>query len=92
MRELRCPKCGSVFSVDEADYASIVSQVRGTEFDAEVRRRMAELHRQEEAQREAREAQAGQVHQQQLSAKDKVIGEKEGEIIRLKAQIGRAHV
>ena len=87
MRELRCPKCGSVFSVDEADYASIVSQVRGTEFDAEIQRRIVELHRQEEAQRQAREAQAGQVHQQQLSAKDKVIGEKEGEILRLKARL-----
>jgi hypothetical protein len=84
---LRCPKCGSVFSVDEADYASIVSQVRGTEFDAEIQRRIVELHRQEEAQRQAREAQAGQVHQQQLSAKDKVIGEKEGEILRLKARL-----
>ena len=25
MHELKCPKCGSVFTVDEADYASIVS-------------------------------------------------------------------
>jgi hypothetical protein len=87
MHELRCPKCGSVFSVDEADYASIVSQVRGSEFDAEIQRRIAELHRQEEAERQAREAQAGQVHLQQLSAKDKVIGEKMGEILRLKAQL-----
>ena len=46
MRELRCPKCGSVFSVDEADYASILSQVKGAEFDAEVARRLEELKRQ----------------------------------------------
>ena len=46
MHELKCPKCGSVFTVDEADYASIVSQVRGTEFNAEVQRRLAELHAQ----------------------------------------------
>ena len=44
MRELKCPKCGNVFSVNEADYASIVSQVKGAEFDAEVNRRLAELH------------------------------------------------
>ena len=88
MHELKCPKCGSVFTVDEADYASIVSQVRGTEFDAEVRRRIAELHQQEEARRQAREAQVGQAHQQELSAKDKVIGEKDGEILRLKAELG----
>ena len=37
MKELKCPQCGSVFSVDEADYASIVSQVKTQEFDAEVR-------------------------------------------------------
>ena len=48
MRELRCPKCGSVFSVDEADYASIVSQVKGAEFDAEIKRRVAELQRHHE--------------------------------------------
>ena len=46
MRELKCPKCGSVFSVDEADYASILSQVKGAEFDAEVARRVEELNRQ----------------------------------------------
>ena len=88
MHELKCPKCGSVFTVDEADYASIVSQVRGNEFDAEIQRRIAELHRQEEAQRQAREAQAGQKHQQELFAKDKVIGEKDSEILRLQAQLG----
>ena len=88
MHELKCPKCGSVFQVDEADYASIVSQVRGTEFDAEIQRRIAELHQQEEARRQAREAQAGQAHQQELSAKDRVIGEKDGEILRLKAELG----
>lgn len=28
MKELKCPHCGSVFAVDEADYASIVNQVK----------------------------------------------------------------
>ena len=87
MRELTCPKCGTIFSVDEADYAAIVSQVRGNEFNAEVTRRISELHKQEEAQQQVREAQAGQAHQKELSAKDKVIGEKESEILRLKGQI-----
>jgi hypothetical protein len=32
MKELKCPKCGSAFVVDEADYASIVSQVKNAEF------------------------------------------------------------
>ena len=44
MKEIRCPKCGSVFIVDEADYASIVSQVKNAEFNEEVNRRLQELH------------------------------------------------
>ena len=43
MRELKCPKCGNMFSVDEADYASILSQIRNAEFEAEVQRRMNEV-------------------------------------------------
>ena len=32
MKELRCPKCGNVFKVDEADYATILNQVKNAEF------------------------------------------------------------
>ena len=82
MRELKCPKCGNVFSVDEADYASIVNQVKNAEFLDEVNRRVEELHKQQEAQQLAREAQAGQAHLRELSEKDK-------EIATLKATIGQ---
>lgn len=30
MKELKCPKCGSVFTVDGADYALILQQVKFT--------------------------------------------------------------
>jgi hypothetical protein len=87
MKELKCPKCGNVFTVDEADYASIVSQVKNAEFNDEVDRRITEFHKQQEAEQQAREALAGQAHEKELSAKDKVIGEKDGEILRLKEQL-----
>ena len=87
MRELKCPKCGNVFSVDEADYASIVSQVKGAEFDAEVNRRISELHHQQEAEEKARAASAEKAHQSELFKKDQAISEKDGEIARLKEQI-----
>ncbi len=87
MKELKCPKCGSVFSVDEADYASIVNQVKNAEFNDEVARRVEALHKQHEAEQQAREALTGQAHQKELSAKDIVIGEKENEILRLKGQL-----
>ena len=50
MKELKCPKCGNVFSVDEADYASIVSQVRNVEFEEELRRRLGEMRGRQEAE------------------------------------------
>lgn len=33
MSEIKCPKCGSIFQVDESDYAEIVRQVRDSEFE-----------------------------------------------------------
>ncbi len=87
MRELKCPKCGNVFSVDEADYASIVNQVKGAEFDAEVNRRISELHHQQEAEEKARAATAEKAHQSELFKKDQAISEKDVEIARLKEQI-----
>ena len=87
MHELICPNCGKPFRVDEADYASILNQVKGAEFDAEVARRIAELHRQQEAEELARIAAADKKHQSELFQKDKELGEKEGEIARLKAYI-----
>lgn len=43
MKEIKCPQCGSIFSVDEADYASIVSQIKTQEFDAEIKSRLDEM-------------------------------------------------
>ena len=87
MRELICPSCKKPFHVDEADYASIVSQVKGAEFDAEVNRRIAELHRQRQAEEEARAVSKEKDHQSELFKKDQTISEKDGEISRLKEQI-----
>ena len=87
MKELKCPKCGNVFSVDEADYALLLNQVKGAEFDAEIKRRLAELHHQQEAEEQLRMAKADQLHQNELSQKEKAIMEKENEIVRLKNQI-----
>ena len=42
MKELKCPKCGNVFTVDESDYADIANQVKNAEFHAEVERQLKE--------------------------------------------------
>ena len=97
MKELKCPQCGSVFSVDEADYASIVNQVKNAEFEAEVERRMKELDFRHKAEQELASSKAEQSFQKkltqkelELNAKDLEIGrvrnEKESEITRLKGE------
>lgn len=50
MSEIKCPKCGAIFTVDEADYAAILNQVKNDAFDAEISQRLAELHKQQEAE------------------------------------------
>ena len=87
MKELKCPKCGNVFKVDEADYASIVSQVRTAEFDAEVERRMVELHERQVAERKLAESKVEQSFQTQLNNKDRELGKKDSEIASLKSQL-----
>ena len=39
MQEIKCPKCGEVFQVDESGYAAIVKQVRDDEFKKELEQR-----------------------------------------------------
>ena len=80
MKELKCPKCGSVFTVDESDYADIVSQVKNAEFQAELDRRLKEFEKRQTVQQQADELKAEQRLQgkqleftQQLAAKDTEI-------------------
>lgn len=87
MKELKCPKCGNVFQVDEADYASIVSQVKNAEFDAEVSRRLSELHERHKAEQELATAKTEQSFQAQLNKKQLELGAKDAEIERLKSQL-----
>ncbi len=40
MPEIKCPKCGTVFTIDEAEYNSIVLQVKDIEFKKELEQRL----------------------------------------------------
>ena len=43
MHEIKCPRCGEVFTVDESGYAAIVGQVRDEEFRRELTLREKQL-------------------------------------------------
>lgn len=83
MREIKCPKCGNVFSVDEADYAAIVSQVRNAEFNAEIKHRMEEAHERYKTEQELVAAKKEQLFQSQLNQKERELSAKDAEIARL---------
>ena len=68
MKELKCPKCGATFTVDEADYALLLSQVKNNEFETELARRMHELEQTQQARQQA-EKQAEQARLQAEQAR-----------------------
>ena len=39
MNEIKCPKCGTVFTISETDYENIVKQIRDEEFTKEIKNR-----------------------------------------------------
>lgn len=87
MAELKCPNCGKVFSVDESDYIKILNQVKGEEFQREIDRRLGELKKQNEVEREASAAKAEKNFQEQLAQKDIELSRKDAEVQRLGEQV-----
>jgi len=84
MKELKCPQCGATITVDEADYAVLLSQVRTQEFESELSRRVHELEQNQQARQQAEQArmnaeqQAAQLRReqqftQQLQAKEQLL-------------------
>lgn len=39
MNEIKCPKCGTVFQINEQDYDSIIKQIRDHEFERQIKER-----------------------------------------------------
>ena len=87
MKELKCPKCGSAFTVDEADYASILNQVKNQEFETELKRRTAEMDARHKTEQQLASAKAEQDFRDKLAQKVMELGAKDTEIARLKNQL-----
>ena len=70
MNEIKCPKCGTVITVDENDYESIVKQVRDQEFAQELAERQRLLESERERALEVARAQAAAELQRATSERD----------------------
>lgn len=82
-QKISCPKCGSVFQVDEADYASIVSQVRNAEFEKDIEMRLDDMKKRMQAEKTAEKLNEERKFNEKLTEKDKELGKKDNEIARL---------
>lgn len=87
MKELICPNCQKAFKVDEADYAAILMQVKDREFKADLDRRIAELHKQHEAEQAAATLKANQAYERSLQQREVALKEKDATIARLETQL-----
>lgn len=80
INEIRCPKCGEAFTIDENSYASIAKQVRDEEFNKELASRERLFEAQKKAALDTEKARLNQEREQ-------TVFELKQEIEKLKAQI-----
>ena len=93
MKEIKCPKCGSVFTVDEADYAAILNQVRNAEFERDLAARIHDMEQRAAAEQQARELQKRQEYvdafNKERAKNAQQVADLNLEIERLRAESGR---
>lgn len=91
MNEIKCPKCGTVFQVDESGFADIVRQVRDQEFAREVEARERLMKDSSDQALALAESRAQGRLQERLAAHEadaqKALAERDAQIGRLKEQI-----
>lgn len=91
MQEIKCPKCGEIFQVDESGYASIVKQVRDKEFTKEIESRKAQFESEKDNAVQLAKLEAEKLFNEKLSKKETELAEtevkKDKEIAELKNKL-----
>ena len=75
MNEIKCPHCGEAFTIDEAGYADILSQVKTKEFEKELHERLQEADRLKKAEIELAEQKAVEKVKDEVAKKDASLAE-----------------
>lgn len=90
MKEIRCPHCNNVFSVDESTFESIALQVRNAVFNEEVDRRVGEMRRQLKSEFEAQQARDEKSYSEIINRKINDAAQLKSEIEVLREQLAGA--
>ena len=80
MQEIKCPKCGEVFQVDESGYAAIVKQVRDSEFSKELKSRETQFESEKESAIQLAKLEAEKEFNEKLNQKETGISKLKSEI------------
>lgn len=73
MSEIKCPHCGTSFKLDETDYASILKQVRDSEFEMQLHNRLELAERDKKTSVELAQAKITSEMQMKVVTKDTEI-------------------
>ena len=87
MQEIKCPKCGEVFQVDESGYDQIARQVRDKEFSAEIARRERELEQKRESDLRLIRLQKEKEYADDMTKRAAEISERDQKIAELTAKL-----
>lgn len=87
MHEIKCPQCGTRFTIDEASYADILNQVRSDEFQREIQDRIQQIQIQHENQLALLEERSKNTLQIELDAKQKDLLEREQQIMSMQMKL-----
>lgn len=80
--EIICPNCEKAFKVDEAGYATILKQVRNSEFEKDAQNIRDQANKEKEHALQLANAQAEKVLQEKLNIKDNCFAEEKAKVIK----------
>ena len=79
-KELKCPHCGQIFSIDDSEYIELLSQVRNQEFDKELANRLHQLEESKQKEKELLQARLESSNKENMS-------KLQGEILKLQNEL-----
>lgn len=80
MQEIKCPKCGEVFQVDDSGYAAIVKQVRDKEFNKEISNRETQFENDKNNAIELAKLELEKEYSEKLNQKESEIAKLESKL------------
>ena len=87
MKEIKCPHCNTVFSIDESEYAELLSQVKNDSFNEELNRRITEMHKTHKAEQEVAISEIRRDNDKTVADKDARIRELEQKISNMESSV-----